>query len=67
MTQPREDLGHVRCSLRGNVPAGSWQTCRLTYTAGWIFSIGWRLITLFFGGTARRVLAILTWAASSVG
>ena len=34
MTQPREDLGHVRCSLRGNVPAGSWQTCRLTYTAG---------------------------------
>ncbi len=34
MTPPSEDLGRVRCSLVGNVPAGSWQTCRLTYTAG---------------------------------
>ena len=34
MSQSREDLGRVRCSLGGKVPAGSWQTCRLTYTAG---------------------------------
>ncbi|MEE3283528.1 MAG: DUF3604 domain-containing protein [Planctomycetota bacterium] len=34
MSESREDLGRVRCSLRGKVPAGSWQTCRLTYTAG---------------------------------
>jgi len=28
------DLGKVACSLRGSVVAGSFQTCRLTYTAG---------------------------------
>ena len=28
------DLGHVRCSPRGRVVAGSWQSCVLTYTAG---------------------------------
>lgn len=28
------EVGHVRCSLRGSVVAGSFQTCRLTYTAG---------------------------------
>ena len=29
-----DDLGKVTCSLRGSVVAGSWQTCVLTYTAG---------------------------------
>lgn len=29
-----DDLGKVKCSLRGRVVAGSWQTCVLTYTAG---------------------------------
>lgn len=29
-----DDLGKIRCSLRGRVVAGSWQTCVLTYTAG---------------------------------
>lgn len=29
-----DDLGRIRCSLSGNIPAGSWQTCRLAYTAG---------------------------------
>ena len=28
------DLGKVRCNLKGRVVAGSWQTCVLTYTAG---------------------------------
>ena len=28
------DLGRVSCSLRGRVEAGSFQTCRLKYTAG---------------------------------
>ena len=28
------DLGRIQCSLRGRVPAGSWQTCVLTYRAG---------------------------------
>jgi hypothetical protein len=27
-------LGLVSCSLRGNVTAGSYQTCKITYTAG---------------------------------
>ena len=31
--QTRE-LGKVTCSLRGSVVAGSYQTCVLTYTAG---------------------------------
>ncbi|GIS63365.1 MAG: DUF3604 domain-containing protein [Planctomycetaceae bacterium] len=34
MTAHCEDLGRVRCSLVGNIPAGSWQTCQLTYTSG---------------------------------
>ena len=34
MSQPTEDLGRVTSSLRGKIPAGSFQTCRLTYTAG---------------------------------
>ena len=29
-----ESLGSVSCSLRGRVVAGSYRTCRLTYTAG---------------------------------
>ena len=29
-----DDLGRIRCSLRGRIVAGSWQTCVLTYTAG---------------------------------
>lgn len=29
-----DDLGKVSCSLRGAVPAGSYQTCVLAYTAG---------------------------------
>jgi len=29
-----DDPGKVTCSLRGSVVAGSWQTCLLTYTAG---------------------------------
>ncbi len=33
-SDPAKDLGRVRCSLRGRVVAGSFQTCRLTYTAG---------------------------------
>jgi hypothetical protein len=28
------ELGKVKCSLRGSVVAGSWRTCVLTYTAG---------------------------------
>jgi hypothetical protein len=28
------ELGQIRCSLRGTVSAGSWHTCQLTYTAG---------------------------------
>ena len=32
--QRAADLGKVTCSLRGSVVAGSWQTCSLTYTAG---------------------------------
>ena len=36
MTKPDTgvNLGSVRCNLRGAIRAGSWQTCRLTYTAG---------------------------------
>lgn len=35
MRQSRsDDLGSIRCSLTGDVVAGSWQTCVLTYTAG---------------------------------
>ena len=34
MSQASEDAGRVVCSLRGKIPAGSFQTCRLTYTAG---------------------------------
>ncbi len=33
-TNEHELLGHVSCSLRGRVVAGSYRTCRLTYTAG---------------------------------
>ncbi|MFP6763512.1 MAG: hypothetical protein VB858_07840, partial [Planctomycetaceae bacterium] len=33
-TSAADDPGTVRCSLRGSVTAGSWQTCVLTYTAG---------------------------------
>jgi len=29
-----DDSGTIDCSLRGSVTAGSWQTCVLTYTAG---------------------------------
>lgn len=29
-----DSLGQVSCSLRGRVVAGSYRTCRLTYTAG---------------------------------
>ena len=29
-----DDLGRVTCSLRGKIVAGSYQTCTLTYTAG---------------------------------
>ncbi|MFQ5733627.1 MAG: DUF3604 domain-containing protein, partial [Planctomycetaceae bacterium] len=32
--RPAADLGKVRCNLRGNIIAGSWRTCVLTYTAG---------------------------------
>ena len=28
------DLGRVTCNLRGQIEAGSYQTCRLTYMAG---------------------------------
>lgn len=31
---PSSDLGKVTCSLRQRVEAGSYQTCKLTYTAG---------------------------------
>jgi len=32
MTSP--DLGRIRCNVSGPVPAGSYQSCELTYTAG---------------------------------
>lgn len=32
--QRASDLGKVSCSLKGNIVAGSYQTCVLTYTAG---------------------------------
>ena len=34
MKTSSESLGQVSCSLRGRVVAGSYRTCRLTYTAG---------------------------------
>ena len=34
MKTSSESLGHVSCSLPGRVVAGSYRTCRLTYTAG---------------------------------
>ena len=34
MKTSSDSLGHVSCSLPGRVVAGSYQTCRLTYTAG---------------------------------
>ena len=34
MKTSSDSLGHVSCSLRGRVVAGSYRTCRLTYTAG---------------------------------
>ena len=34
MKTDSESLGHVSCSLGGRVVAGSYRTCRLTYTAG---------------------------------
>ena len=33
-TSTGQNVGQVRCNLRGSIPAGSWQSCRLTYTAG---------------------------------
>lgn len=29
-----DDLGRIRCRPAGSIAAGSWQTCRLVYTAG---------------------------------
>ena len=34
MKTSSDSLGHVSCSLPGRVVAGSYRTCRLTYTAG---------------------------------
>ena len=34
MKTSSNSLGHVSCSLPGRVVAGSYRTCRLTYTAG---------------------------------